>query len=80
MRSVWKFPYVNIKLLINFLQVKYLYKILIKSKKKEFISKYMIKVWDKSTKILSIFVGFSFLIYNGKKIYTVIDYKKYDRI
>ena len=67
MRSVWKFPYISINILTKFLYVKYiLKKNIIKKKKKDF-SKLLIKVWDKSSIILSIFVGFSFLIYNGKK-------------
>jgi small subunit ribosomal protein S19 len=72
MRSVWKFPYIEFNLLVKFLQLKYLLKILRNRMKNKKFTRILIKIWDKSSIILSIFVGFSFLIYNGKKFIPLV--------
>jgi len=68
MRSRWKFPYIDFTLLVKFLYIKFLNnKIHQKTNLLPLPDFPMLKVWKKSMKILSIFVGLSFLIYNGKK-------------
>src|SRR5215472_16417473 len=73
MRSLWKFPYIDYNILVKFLKIKiWNFYIRQKKKRKKKFENPIIKIWKKSSVILSIFVGYSFLIYNGKKFLLII--------
>lgn len=67
MRSRWKFVFVDLDLVVKCLQIKFYLELtnVVKS------DAFLIKIWKKSSVILSTFVGYKFLVYNGKKFWPI---------